>query len=563
MNCFQYPLVWPSLLEELSPFLQYCTGIVLNAGSGSRKIKLGEKDLRIDIDSANDPDIVGDLHRIPLRDESVDTIVSIAVLEHTRYAWIVAEEFYRILRPGGFGIIAVPFLQPQHACPHDFIRFTGNGLTELMQYVGFDVVETKSVHHFGQTLAWLLWEYFQVHKPWKIAWPLCYYFIRQLSSGKLLGQDSPNTHNTEYVVVYKSGNSSTPHSYYLEALASSDSSQWFFPLLSCPKSNQPLHYQQGNFVSSDGRFTYEVQQGKPHLFPDDKEFRVKINFPSSCFDFSLSSPQSSESPHRLSYQSSTPPTQNYKSDNIISEQSFTVEFISDLSEILSQVIPSKVAILATTEYEGIFKNGGIGTYYKNLAKSLAKDEWYIILLLCNSQSEDIDLTKFSELKHIFLTSGIETYINLQPVHSSILSEVQSNWYDYQSFCVLFFIQAVASQFKQSSIYIEFPEMLGLGYRTIQAKQAQYLSGNCKVGVTIHSGHEWIYEANEKDVNDDLDLLWNVCYCEQSSFEDPDLAFFPSYFLKSKVESYGWMNQRSIHMPYFIPLVQESKNYANS
>src|SRR5262245_48560287 len=104
------PLLWPPIEKELEPFLKHCRGIVLNAGAGQREIKLGERDLNIDIVPDTRPHVIGDLHRIPLLDESVDTVVSIAVLEHTRYPWIVAEEFMRILRPGGCGIIAVPFL---------------------------------------------------------------------------------------------------------------------------------------------------------------------------------------------------------------------------------------------------------------------------------------------------------------------------------------------------------------------------------------------------------------------------------------------------------------------
>jgi uncharacterized protein YbaR (Trm112 family) len=278
MTIFPYPLVWPSLSYELAPFLKYCQGIVLNAGSGQREIELGERNFGIDIVPDNNPDIVADLHRIPLRDESVDTIVSIAVLEHTRYAWIVAQEFYRVLRPGGFGVIAVPFLQPQHACPYDFIRFTSNGLVELMEYVGFEVVETQHVHHFGQTLAWLLWEYLQYNKPWKITWPFWSRLLNLLSKGKILGGDSPNTHNTEYVIVHKPGDSSAQSPHYLAALTlSRETKDWFFPLLACPRTRQPLHRVEDCLISEDGQHNYAFKDGKPYLFPSEGEFRIKVN----------------------------------------------------------------------------------------------------------------------------------------------------------------------------------------------------------------------------------------------------------------------------------------------
>lgn len=264
MTIFPNPLVWMPLSEEISRFRKYCYGIVLNAGSGQRSIQLGEKDLNIDITEWNKPDILADLHHIPLLDESVDTIVSIAVLEHTRYPWQIAEEFYRVLRPMGYGIIAVPFLQPQHDFPGDYIRFTENGLMEIVKYAGFEVIETSYVHHFGQTLAWLLWEYLQFHPPRKVTWFFWQNLIRQLSLGNLLKGDSPNTHNTHYIVVRKPGDINVkPH--YMQALTQKNDQDWFFPLLACPITKQPLHLQDNSLVSENGEFIYGFQAGIPYL----------------------------------------------------------------------------------------------------------------------------------------------------------------------------------------------------------------------------------------------------------------------------------------------------------
>lgn len=264
MKIFSNPLVWMPLIEEISPFRKYCYGIVLNAGSGQRSIQLGEKDLNIDITEWNKPDILADLHHIPLLDESVDTIVSIAVLEHTRHPWEIAEEFYRVLRPMGYGVIAVPFLQPQHDFPGDYIRFTENGLIEIFKDAGFEIIETSYVHHFGQTLAWLLWEYLQFHPPHKLTWFFWQTLIRHLSLGNLLKGDSPNTHNTHYIVVRKLGDYSIkPH--YMEALANQDEKKWFFPLLACPITKQPLYIKDNSLVSEDGKFIYGFQENIPYL----------------------------------------------------------------------------------------------------------------------------------------------------------------------------------------------------------------------------------------------------------------------------------------------------------
>jgi uncharacterized protein YbaR (Trm112 family) len=264
MEIFPYPLVWMPLADEIAPFRKYCYGIVLNAGSGQRSIQLGEKDLNIDITEWNKPDIIADLHQIPLLDESVDTIVSIAVLEHTRYPWQIVEEFYRVLRPMGYGVIAVPFLQPQHDFPGDYIRFTENGLIEIFKYAGFEIIETSKAHHFGQTLAWLLWEYLQSNPPHKFTWFFWQTLIRQLSLGNLLKGDSTNTHNTHYIVVRKPGDISI-RLHYMEALVHKDDQDWFFPLLACPITKQPLHLKENTLVSQDGKFIYGFQEKIPYL----------------------------------------------------------------------------------------------------------------------------------------------------------------------------------------------------------------------------------------------------------------------------------------------------------
>jgi len=277
MNIFPNPLVWMPLSEEISSFRKYCYGIVLNAGSGQRSIQLGEKDLNIDITEWNKPDILADLHNIPLLDQSVDTIVSIAVLEHTQQPWKIAEEFYRVLRPMGYGVIAVPFLQPQHNFPGDYIRFTENGLIEIFKCAGFEIIDSTYVHHFGQTLAWLLWEYVQFHPPHKLTWFFWRNLIRHLSLGNLLKGDSPNTHNTHYVIVRKPGDINIKP-YYIQALANTTDQHWFLPLLACPLTKQPLYLKEDSLVSEDGKFVYGFQGHIPYLeAPPSKIYAERIN----------------------------------------------------------------------------------------------------------------------------------------------------------------------------------------------------------------------------------------------------------------------------------------------
>jgi SAM-dependent methyltransferase len=87
------------------------------------------------VDSANYPNVhlVCDAHRLPLADESLDGIISVAVLEHTPNPADHVAEMRRVLKPGGRLICFVPFIQGYHASPRDYQRYTFSGMQQLFR----------------------------------------------------------------------------------------------------------------------------------------------------------------------------------------------------------------------------------------------------------------------------------------------------------------------------------------------------------------------------------------------------------------------------------------------
>lgn len=74
-----------------------------------------------------EPDVVGDIHAMPFADNSLEAIVCSAVLEHVENPFLASQEMYRVLKPGGYLFIYVPFLYYYHAEKgyyKDFWRFT-------------------------------------------------------------------------------------------------------------------------------------------------------------------------------------------------------------------------------------------------------------------------------------------------------------------------------------------------------------------------------------------------------------------------------------------------------
>lgn len=74
---------------------------------------------------------VSDAHHLPFTDDSVDGVILQGVVEHIPRPWDVAQEIFRVLKPGGVVFCEAPFVQWYHEDPKDYYRFTEDGLKEI------------------------------------------------------------------------------------------------------------------------------------------------------------------------------------------------------------------------------------------------------------------------------------------------------------------------------------------------------------------------------------------------------------------------------------------------
>ncbi len=87
--------------------------------------------------------VIGDITECSLIPESYDFILAIDVMEHINMPWIAAENIIKLLRPGGYVIVAAPWAWRYHPCPIDYWRFSPEALKFLFNKLqtiecGFD-----------------------------------------------------------------------------------------------------------------------------------------------------------------------------------------------------------------------------------------------------------------------------------------------------------------------------------------------------------------------------------------------------------------------------------------
>ena len=110
------------------------TGTILELGAGSDYYKKFVRQGQPYILSNLVPgfDMVLDMTKIDLPDNSVDALVSVFALEHLFDFQSAFEEQYRVLAPGGRFLLVVPFMYYYHAAPDDFFRYSASALDKLL-----------------------------------------------------------------------------------------------------------------------------------------------------------------------------------------------------------------------------------------------------------------------------------------------------------------------------------------------------------------------------------------------------------------------------------------------
>jgi len=117
---------------------------VLNIGSGDQHKRMfpdnrtffsSTQYIGIDLVKGNDSyvDMVMDAKNMTFPSDHFDCIICTETLEHIDDIYKAADGIKRVLAPGGWLFVSIPFLHPFHNYPGDFWRITPSGLDFLFR----------------------------------------------------------------------------------------------------------------------------------------------------------------------------------------------------------------------------------------------------------------------------------------------------------------------------------------------------------------------------------------------------------------------------------------------
>jgi uncharacterized protein YbaR (Trm112 family)/SAM-dependent methyltransferase len=104
--------------------------IVVDIGAGNMMLD-DPCIIRTDVTLTPYVDLVADAHALPFKDESVDYVLSLAVLEHLHNPFIAGQEMFRVLRRGGYVYCDTNFVFCYHGYPHHYFNSSLHGIKQV------------------------------------------------------------------------------------------------------------------------------------------------------------------------------------------------------------------------------------------------------------------------------------------------------------------------------------------------------------------------------------------------------------------------------------------------
>ena len=187
----------------------YIKGFTIDLGAGSAKYRSiiegrSSKYLAFDVSPGDKIDVVGDIQKLPFKENYFDTIICTQVLEHVKKPWLAVKEMYRVIRPRGYSLVTVPFMLPYHAHPNDYFRYTREGLISLFEEAGFKIIDCQYYGSIFIVISEMIhFNLFNPYKKHRLNLPQIMMIIENIAGRLDKFIKSENTHANVYIIAQK------------------------------------------------------------------------------------------------------------------------------------------------------------------------------------------------------------------------------------------------------------------------------------------------------------------------------------------------------------------------
>ena len=144
--------------KDLEEAKEYMKGMVLDIGGGQKRGTFEKPNnarwIVLDVTEEYKPDVLTDAHKLPIKTGVIDGIKCTEVLQYLENPDEVLKEMNRVLKPGGFIILSVPFNLGGMLDFPELQRFTDYKLKKMLK--GFDINALKKQGLFFTVLCYMI-----------------------------------------------------------------------------------------------------------------------------------------------------------------------------------------------------------------------------------------------------------------------------------------------------------------------------------------------------------------------------------------------------------------------
>jgi O-antigen biosynthesis protein len=200
--------------------------------------------------------------------------------------------------------------------------------------------------------------------------------------------------------------------------------------------------------------------------------------------------------------------------------------------------------IATYEFVGPTKTGGIGTAYTSLAEALAEAGHEVRVLYLGLRTPEDEKAPFSHWVEHYAERGIDLVELPEPG----LPRVFYGHFEAKRSYLAYLWLAEADRERPWDV-IHFPETLGHGYYTQLAKRQGWAFERATIAIGIHSSTFWVVETNRTTYLTGQEFAAD--FLERTSVALADVVISPSAYMVDWMKSKGWSLPERLFIQQYV------------